>query len=78
MDKSTQIGAEIRKNLYLQGENQKWLAKKIGMSEGAISSIVCGRSKPSQKTLKKIATALSVETEALVSCLFGRRCEHEN
>ena len=78
MNKITPIGAEILKNLYLQGENQKWLAQKIGMSGCIISSIIYGRSKPSQKTLKKIAEALSVEAETLVNCLFGEVPRHEN
>jgi len=70
MVKANLLGREIKRNLYLLGKNQKWLAEEVGVTEGAISNIVCGRSKPSQKTLLKIADKLLINVEELVSCLL--------
>ena len=70
MDENNSIGKEIRRNLYLQGKSQKWLADEVGVAESTISSIICGRSKPSQKTLLKIAMKLSINAERLVDYLL--------
>lgn len=71
MDRTNPLGREITRSLYMLGKNQKWLAGEIGITEGMISSIVTGRSRPSQKTLLKLSKTLPLSAEKLVECLFG-------
>jgi DNA-binding XRE family transcriptional regulator len=49
-----------------KGLTQKQLAKKLNISQAALAQIEKPDSKPQQKTLQKIADALSVNIEQLI------------
>lgn len=69
LDNKTPLGKVILKKLYLQGKNQAWLAKQIGVSENHIS-IICSKVKsPKIETLLKISKALDIDTSELLKAV---------
>lgn len=49
----------LRQYLEAQERSQGWLANKLGVSQGAVSSWFAGRSSPSEKNLAKIQKLVS-------------------
>jgi transcriptional regulator with XRE-family HTH domain len=66
MRDTNKLGKIILKNLYKKGKNQKWLAMNVDVSAAAVSSIISGRSNPSQQTLKKISDTLKIDINELI------------
>lgn len=60
-DNKTPLGKLILKNLYLNGKNQEWLAKQIGVSTSHISILCSKIQNPKIETLKKLSIALGIE-----------------
>ena len=60
------IGFNVRKYREALGWTQTKLAEKIGMEQGAISSIECGKHGVSSDTLKLLAHALGIEVSNLM------------
>lgn len=64
-DNKTPLGKLILKKLYLNGKNQAWLAKQIGVNPSHIS-VLCSKIKnPKVETLKKLSKVLNIELEDL-------------
>ncbi len=59
------IGQKIREVRKAGGLTLREIAKKVGLTPGAISQIECGRSNPSVGTLKAIADALGITMGSL-------------
>ncbi len=69
LDNKTPLGKVILRNLYLQGKNQAWLAKRIDVSENHIS-IICSKTKsPKIETLLKISKALDIDVDELLKAV---------
>lgn len=59
------IGSNIKKFRTVCGYTQKELAEKIGISYQQIGQYETGKRRPKAETLKKIANALNIKTDAL-------------
>ncbi len=57
----------LKELLKSKGVKQKWLAKKIGVSEVTFSNWVKGKSHPSKNNLKKLSEALNVDVADLIN-----------
>lgn len=54
------------------GKTQTELAKKLGVSQGALSMWETGISSPKITDLPKIAEALNVPVETILECFIGK------
>ncbi|QFZ53326.1 helix-turn-helix transcriptional regulator [Oceanihabitans sp. IOP_32] len=57
----------LKELLKLKGVKQKWLAKKIGVSEVTVSNWVKEKSIPSDKNYQKISEALNIPLKDLTN-----------
>ena len=57
----------LKELLKSKGVKQKWLAKKIGVSEVTLSHWVKGKSHPSKNNLKKLGEVLNVDIADLIN-----------
>jgi transcriptional regulator with XRE-family HTH domain len=71
------IGQRIRKVRLEQGIKQKDLARRIGISQGALTNFELGRRKISLEWLLKIAKALEVPVGYFVGAVEGPVEEEE-
>lgn len=62
----TALGTVIKNQLNLLEKNQSWLAMKCGITEGQISHIMTGRSKPSFKVMRSISDAIGIDFGSLI------------
>ena len=65
------LGDFIKKQLYIMGKTQTWLAEQCGCNKGFISQIVMGKSKPGFEISEKIAKALGVTSEEIRKMAIG-------
>ena len=57
----------LKELLKSKGVKQKWLAKKIGVSEVTLSHWVKGKSHPSKNNLEKLSEVLNVDVADLIN-----------
>ncbi|MEM0519583.1 helix-turn-helix domain-containing protein [Aequorivita flava] len=57
----------LKELLKSKGVKQKWLAKKIGVSEVTLSNWVKDKSHPSKGNLKKLSEALNIDEADLIN-----------
>lgn len=60
-----QLGLEIKKQLFILGRTQIWLAQETGVTETYISLIVNGRSKPGPELTEKLANIFGMDVQEL-------------
>lgn len=61
------VGARIKNIRVQQGLTQAELGRRCGMKDSAIRRYESGRGNPTEKTLRRIADALGVAIESLIS-----------
>ena len=61
----TTIGYKIRKVRKIKGLSQQYVAKKLGISQAAYSSIESGKTNVNEKKLECIAAAIDVEPDVI-------------
>ena len=67
------IGARIRTAMTVRGMNQRELAKRAGLTEGAVSRYVNGMRAPDARTVVRLAKVLTVTTDYILG--VGRGLE---
>lgn len=60
------LARRIDQAIVRKGWSRNQLADFAGISRGSLSTIMTGASSPTLRTLKKIATALDMETRELI------------
>lgn len=63
---SKELGARISELLQKQGVSQKELAKRIGVTEAAMSRYISGTREPKPDVIANIATALHTTSDYLL------------
>lgn len=62
-----QVGSNIQKILTMQGETQQFLAEKLGVSKQVMNKIISGSKAINVAEISKIASALNVSVDSLLS-----------
>lgn len=57
--------------LMVQGRNQRWLARRVGISDGHLSGIILGFRLALPETVARIADTLQLPSEVLFAPLNG-------
>jgi transcriptional regulator with XRE-family HTH domain len=66
------LGRRIRSDREQIGRSQRWLADQIGVEPAVLRGIEKGRSSPQLITLLRIAAALNVSFDSLLSDLLSQ------
>ena len=62
-----QVGSNIQKILTMQGKTQQFLAEKLGVSKQVMNKIISGSKAINVAEISKIASALNVSVDSLLS-----------
>ena len=69
-DSKPKFGKLVSFQLCAIGKSQKWLANQCNVTPSHISMILAGKANPSNSLIFEMASALGVESGALINALF--------
>lgn len=69
-DNKSSFGKLVVRHLFINGETQKSLAYKLNITEGALSQLLNGKSKPSAKRLYDISHILNIDISILTDSVL--------
>jgi len=71
------LGAFLRESREKKGLSQEALARRVGVTQGAISQFELGEARPSARVLWRLSRELGVSMETLMNLWEAEEAAHE-